>query len=375
MGTNDPASAGKSATGRLMSIDALRGFDMFWIAGGEEIVKAWAHWSGSPIANQIAEQFEHVEWEGFRFYDLIFPLFLFTVGIVLPFSLGKLRERGEPTSAIYWRILRRTVLLFVFGLIFNHIQNFNFPEMRWPGVLQRIALGYGFAALIYMNTRVRGQVLITAAILLGYWALLAFVPAPGSAAGDYTKFGNLPGYIDHRFLNKIFKEYYGYGDNEGILSTIPAVATALLGVLAGQWLRSSRPQRLKVLGLILAGLASLALGYAWSFRFPIIKNIWTSSFVLFAGGWSFLLLALFYLIIDVFQFRRWAYFFVVIGANAITIYLVQHFVDFDRISVFFFRGVAQLSGSLHLVVLAVGAVIARWVLLWFLYRKQIFLRV
>src|SRR5947209_6841293 len=130
MGTNDPASAKQSATGRLLSIDALRGFDMFWIVGGEEIIKAWAKWNGGSVAGWLSEQFEHVEWEGFRFYDLIFPLFLFLVGVVLPFSLGKLRERGEPTRAIYWRIIRRTVLLFVLGLLFNHIQNFNWTTMR-----------------------------------------------------------------------------------------------------------------------------------------------------------------------------------------------------------------------------------------------------
>src|SRR5205085_5997478 len=147
---------------------------------------------------------------------------------------------------------------------------------------------------------VRGQAVLTAALLLGYWALLAFVPAPGSAAGDYSLRGNLAGYVDSRYLpGKIPEKYYGYGDNEGLLSTIPAVATALLGALAGHWLRSGRPGARKALGLAVAGGVCLLLGWAWGTRFPIIKNLWTSSFALFAGGWSLLLLALFYGVIDV----------------------------------------------------------------------------
>ncbi len=385
VGTQNQAKAIPSPSERLLSLDALRGFDMFWIVGGDVLLKAVAHWANWPAKGWIDDQLEHVEWEGFHFYDLIFPLFLFLVGVVLPFSLGKLREQGAPRSRIYWRVARRTVLLFALGLVHNEFLQlgfykpplgFDFGAVRLAGVLQRIAICYGVAALIVLHTRPRGQAAVAAALLLGYWALLAFVPAPGSAAGDYSRYGNLAGYVDAHYLpGKILKAYYGYGDNEGFLSTIPAVATALLGALAGHWLRSGRPGAQKVLGLAAAGAACLLLGWAWGFWFPIIKNLWTSSFVLFAGGWSLLLLALFYGIIDVLRWRAWAFFFVVIGANAITIYLLPQAIDFARVGHFFLGGVERHAGAFAPVVAAMGVVAAEWLLLLYLYRRRLFLRV
>lgn len=385
MGTRDQAGATPPSSERLLSIDALRGFDMFWIVGGDTLVQALAHWGNWSVKDRIDDQLEHVEWAGFHFYDLIFPLFLFLVGVVLPFSLGKLQERGEPRWRIYARIARRTLLLFALGLLYNHFLQlafykpplgFDFSTVRIAGVLQRIAICYGVAALIVLHTRVRGQAIVTAVLLLGYWALLAFVAAPGGAAGDYSRYGNLAGYVDAHYLpGKIVKEYYGYGDNEGLLSTIPAVATALLGALAGQWLRSGRPGVQKVLGLAAAGGVCLLLGWAWGFGFPIVKNLWTSSFVLFAGGWSLLLLAFFYGVIDVLRFRAWAFFFVVIGANAITIYLLPHVIDFQKISHFFLGGVVKHVGTFGPVVAALGVLAAEWLVLLYLYRKRLFLRV
>jgi predicted acyltransferase len=388
MGTLEKGSAGKSSSERLVSIDALRGFDMFWIVGGEGLAEAIANWVGGPTKEFVHEQLTHADWDGFRFYDLIFPLFLFLVGVVLPFSLGKIRDRGETDAKVYWRVIRRTALLFFLGLAYYGFLQFNPPgQQRYVGVLQRIAICYFFAALIYLNTRLRGQVLILVAILVGYWGLLAFVAPPDSFAGDYSKEHNLTGWVDRHYLpGKIFKEYYGYGDNEGLLSTIPAIGTALLGVLAGEWLRSQRSKWLKLLGLLVAGAACLGLGYVWSrqvpvrYHFPIIKNIWTSSFVLWAGGWSFLLLALFYGIIDVLKFRAWSFFFVVIGMNAITIYMAEKILNFPSLSQFFLGGVAKFCGDhfgppIHEVVLAAGAVALAWLLLFHLYRHKIFLRV
>jgi predicted acyltransferase len=385
MGTLDQTGARPSVTERLLSIDALRGFDMLWIIGGDVLLKELAKAGNWSIKDQIDDQLEHVEWAGFHFYDLIFPLFLFLVGVVLPFSLGKLQERGEPRWRAYWRIVRRTVLLFALGLLYNGFLrlrfytpplHFDFGQVRIAGVLQRIAICYGVAALIVLHTRVRGQAAVVAAVLLGYWALLALVPVPGGAAGDFSMQGNLAGWVDRHFLpGKIVKEYYGYGDNEGLLSTLPAVATALLGALAGSWLRSGRSGPQKVLGLAAAGAGCLLLGWAWGFWFPIIKNIWTSSFVLFAGGWSLLLLALFYGIIDVLRWRAWAFFFVVIGANAITIYILPHIIDFKHISDFFLGGVARHAGAYGPAVTAAGILAAEWLLLLYLYRKRLFLRV
>jgi predicted acyltransferase len=386
VGTQDQASTTPPSPDRLLSIDALRGFDMFWIIGGDTLARALAHWADWPFKVLIDEQLEHAEWEGFHFYDLIFPLFLFLVGVVLPFSLGKLQGRGEPRSRTYWRVLRRTLLLFALGLVYNQFLQlgfytpplgFDFGGVRVAGVLQRIAICYGVAALVMLHTGVRGQVAATAALLLGYWALLALLPAPGSVAGDYSRYGNLAGYVDAHYLpGKILAAYYGYGDNEGLLSTIPAVGTALMGALAGHWLRSGGRSGLrKVMGLGGAGVVSLLLGWAWGLWFPIIKNLWTSSFVLFAGGWSLLLLALFYGVIDLLRWRAWTFFFVVIGANAITAYLLPHVIDFEKVGHFFFGGVERHAGAFGPVVAALGVLAAEWLLLLYLYRRRLFLRV
>lgn len=363
----------QSDRSRILSIDALRGFDMFWIIGGDSLAVAILTTSGWSAAAQLAEQFEHVDWQGFRFYDLIFPLFLFLVGCVLPFSLDKYRDQPK---AAYWRIVRRATLLVVLGLIGNNILQFDWGNLRIAGVLQRIGICYALAAILYLHARVRGQALAIAAILLGYWALLALFPVPGGSAGDYSKEGNLAGYVDRNFLpGKILKPYYGFGDNEGILSTIPAIATTLIGALAGQLLKSSLNAWSKAGWLALSGLACIAVGQAWGLTFPIVKNIWTSSFVLVAGGWSLLLLSLFYTILDVLKWRGWELFWVVIGMNAITIYVAQRFIDFSGMSKFFLAGIAGLCGDSSRTILLAGAIAAKWLFLYFLYRQKVFLRV
>lgn len=374
-----PATAPTPRSNRILSIDALRGFDMLCIVGGDRLVLAWAAWSGSATASNLARQFEHVDWEGFRFYDLIFPLFLFLVGAVLPFSLSKAAEQGK--GAVSRRIGRRVLLLFALGLLCNGVLQFDWQNLRITGVLQRIAICYGIAALIVMNTSLRSQVIAFAAILLGYWALLAGVAPPGGTAGDFTKEGNLAGWVDRHYLpGKILEPYYGFGDNEGLLSTIPAVATVLLGALSGAWLRSSRSPWEKTFGLAMAGGLALIVGQFWGQWFPIIKNLWTSSFVLVAGGWSLILLAAFYAVIDVLQWRRWAFVLVVVGVNAITIYVVPRFLDFDRMARFFLGGISTLAdrlipGDFLPVATAIGVLVAQWLFLLYLYKRRIFLRV
>lgn len=363
---------------RLVSIDALRGFDMFWIIGGDALARAIAAWSKSRGGDVVRQQLDHVPWEGFRFYDLIFPLFLFLVGVVLPFSLGKLQGQGR--WAEYQRIARRTALLFALGLLCNGVQKFEWENLRVTGVLQRIAICYAVAAVISLRASTRGLVVAVVAILLGYWGLMANVAAPGHSPGDYSIGGNLGGWVDRHYLpGKIMPAYYGHGDNEGLLSTIPAVATTLIGVLAGRWLRSDRPPWTKVAGLAAGALLGI-VGEAWGTRFPIIKNLWTSSFVLVAAGWSLLLLAVFYAVIDVLKFRRWAFVFVVIGVNAITIYMVPRFLDFAYLCRFFLAGVYRLaeeygSADLKLVVMAAAVLGAKWLFLLYLYRNRMFLRV
>jgi predicted acyltransferase len=367
-----PPTANPTSQGRVLAIDALRGFDMFWIIGGDAFFKVLLSLSGLAVAPALIHQLEHVPWEGFVFFDLIFPLFLFIVGCAIPFSMEKYRDNPR---AVYGRIIRRTLMLVLMGLIYNRIQDFRWDEMRWMGVLQRIGICYGAASLMYVRLSLRGLVITFVTILLGYWAIMAWIPVPGGVAGDFSAAGNLAGYLDRALLpGKIYEEYYGYGDNEGLLSTLPAVATALLGIFAGVWLKSSHAPSFKLLTLLGSGCVSLAIGMVWGGYFPIIKNLWTSSFVLVAGGWSLLLLGLFYLLIDVIGWRSWAWIWVVIGSNAITIYLLQEFVPFESIAEYFFGGLARLSAGYQALVLAGGALLVRWLLLAFLHRRKIFLR-
>ena len=364
---------------RIVSIDALRGFDMFWIMGADTLAAklvalvpaSLAGFSTAWIAG-LADQFEHAEWEGFRFYDLIFPLFLFLVGCSIPLSLGKL---DQDKRRMHGRILRRTLLLVLMGLLYNGIQNFDWAQLRWMGVLQRIGIGYGIAALLTVHLSTRGLLVVWLTILLGYWGILSWVPVPGGIAGDLSPAGNLSGYLDRTLLpGKILEKYYGYGDNEGLLSTIPAVATVLLGVGAGRWLQGTATHLQKASGLMAIGTLLVIAGNQWGNYFPVIKNLWTSSFVLVAGGWSLMLLSVFYGLIDGLGWKRWAWIWVAIGANAITIYLLQRIVPFYSISKFFFQGTANLAGDHGAILLLAGALACKCLLLAWLYNKRVFLR-
>jgi predicted acyltransferase len=358
--------------GRIMSIDALRGFDMFWIIGGGAFLANLAEVYSHPVTETIQRHLEHVEWEGFHFEDLIFPLFLFIVGVVLPFSFTRRLERGHSRRALYLHIIKRSAVLVLLGLIYNGLLRFDWANMRWPGVLQRIGICYFFAALIVMNTKWRTQAAVVAAVLIIYWLASVLIPVPNYGAADLTMEGCLSSYIDQKLIPG--ELYYGYGDNEGVISTFPATCTVLLGALAGHWLRSNRPQNRKAAALALAGLVSLIVGFLWSLVFPIIKIIWTSSYALVAAGFSLLLLALFYWIIDVKGYRKWAFFFIVIGMNPITIYFLQRFVDFNGIAEFFLAGLIEHADSLGPLILPLGVVLTKWLLLWFLYRHRIFFK-
>ena len=360
---------------RLLSIDALRGFDMLCIIGGTEVVAAAVSLVSPSTGAFLNQQFDHVTWEGFRFEDLIFPLFVFVVGAVLPFSLTRRLERGESRFALYRHVVLRALALVALGLLYNGIlkKDVDWSHQRYAGVLQRIGICYFFAAVAVMHLGDRGLAGLTAALLAGYWAMMRFIPA-GGYTGDYSMEHCLSSYVDQRWLPGAL--YYKLGDNEGILSHIPAVASATIGALAGRWLRRAEPGPWrKVGGLVAAGAGCLAAGWLWSFWFPIVKNIWTSSFVLWAGGWSLLLLALFYAAIDVLGRRRWAFFLVVIGANPITIYLLERVVDFDPVARFFVGHALKHVGRFEELLLFSAIVAIKWGILLLLYRKKIFLKV
>jgi len=351
---------------------------MFWIIGGEGIFHALAALTGWPIAVWASHQLEHVAWNGFVFYDMIFPLFLFIAGVAMPFSLGKRMERGEDKGKLMRHVVRRGLILVVLGIIYNNgLFRVPFEEMRFPSVLGRIGLAYMFAGLIFLNTRLRGQVLWFTGLLLGYWAAMMLIPVPGFGAGYLTMEGSLAGYIDRLLVPG--RLYLGVHDPEGLFSTIPAISTALLGGFAGYLLRhefAGVTMARKALYLAGAGLSCLALGLTWDLVFPINKNLWTSSFTLFAGGWSLLLLALFYLIIDVWEWKKWAFFFVVIGMNSITIYMAGSLIDFGYTTDFFLKGLLQpINPALAEIFWWIGFILVEWAFLYFLYRKKLFLRV
>jgi len=367
-----------AASARLCSLDALRGFDMFWITGGQKLVFALATVTGWPLFEWMNSQMHHVEWNGFAFYDMIFPLFLFLAGVSMPYSFAARTARGESRKKIYIHAVKRMLLLVVLGMLVNRILEMNPENLRFASVLGRIGIAWFLAAMIVLNAGIRWQVAWFWGLLLIYCLLMLLVPVPGFGAGDLSPEGNLAGYIDRLFLPGTM--YTEFNEPEGILSTIPSVSTALLGVFAGHLLRLER-QRItglhKALIILGAGLASLMLGLLWGTFFPINKSLWTSSFVLYAGGWSLMLLGLFYLVIDVWKIRRWAFFFVVIGMNSITIYVLQHrILRFDIIRDFFLKGIHDMSPvALQPFISSLGYIAVVWLFLWFLYRYRIFLKV
>ena len=347
---------------------------MFWIMGGDALFPALFALIGGAFFHSLSRQLEHSAWNGFTFYDLIFPLFLFIVGLSMQFALGRRLEKGESKTAIHGHILKRTLVLIVLGLVYNGLLNFHFQEQRYAGVLQRIGIAYCLAAVVYVNTAWRTQVAISVAILLAYWAAMTLIPVPGFGAGCLTPEGNLAAYIDQKLLPGSFC-CYTYGDNEGILSNLPAVVTALLCALAGTWIRSKAPSGKKVRGLLLSGIGLMAVARVWDPVFPINKLYWSSSYVLYSGGWSVLLFALFYWIIDVRGWKAWAFPFVVIGLNPITIYVVQGLFDFGIVVNIFVRGFADHLGGFKMPFLVLCVLVVKWLFLYHLYRQKIFLKV
>ena len=427
-----PVATGAPQARRLMAVDALRGFDMFWIIGADSLVRGLRKMRETELTSGLARQLEHADWEGFRFYDLIFPLFVFIVGVSLVFSLRKTIELEGRAGALK-RVFRRGLLLFIVGLFYSGGFSRLWPDIRLMGVLNRIALAYLFAGLLFCFFKPRALLGICVGLLAGYWALMTFVPirniqltrdniarlaaekgdeetaayfrdrrspnpsavkdSPAWAAtqklfygttervtGKFDRGLNLANHLDFQYLPGL--EYDTFFDPEGYLSTIPAVATCLLGVFAGLLLRNGGvPDQRKVMCLLGAGLAAVALGSLWSYQFPVIKKIWTSSYVLVAGGYSALLLGLFYWLIEMRQVRAWCQPFVWMGMNSITIYLASNILGGFRrlaerlaggdVKAFFEDRVA--AGLGEMMVSVVGLALAFW-LVHFLYRRKIFLR-
>jgi predicted acyltransferase len=425
-----PAPETPAPSQRLTSVDALRGFDMFWIIGADSLVYALHEMTRNKTTDALAYQLDHADWEGFRFYDLIFPLFVFLVGVSLVFSLGKTVERFGRPEALK-RVFRRSILLFVLGIFCYGGVASSWPDIRLVGVLQRIALAYCFAGLFFCFFKPRVLVGICAGLLLGYWALLALLPMrdielskshlatvaeqsgntnaaalfskkgtpikPGTPAwaaaeqmfysttnfvtGKYGKGYNVANHLDFQYLPG--RHWDTFWDPEGWLSTIPAIATCLLGTFAGLLLQSKKfCDKWKLIYLVSFGVGAVIVGWLWNIEFPVIKKIWTSSYVLVAGGYSALFLAAFYLVVDVWKYQKWAQPFVWIGMNAITIYVGENILGgFGKIANRFVGGNVQKYFDAHvaqgfgeLMSTIVGLLIAI-LFMRFLYKRKIFLRV
>lgn len=366
--------AGGAGTERLMSLDALRGFDMFWIVGAGDLVEAFHDLGEGGVAGFLANQLSHRKWEGFVFEDLIFPLFVFMMGVAAVYSLGKITGHTGRRAA-HLRLLRRTAVLFLLGVFYYGGLSHHFSEIRFLGVLQRIALCYGFAGLALLHLKPRGLAILLVALLVGYWGLLTFVPAPGQPVPSFEVEKNWANYIDRQYL--IGRLNDGSWDPEGLLSTLPAIGSALLGVLAGLFLKDQRftPEK-KALYLLLAGIGLTIAGYLWGLQFPIIKKIWTSTFVLVAGGYSCILLAAFYWIIDVRQWRRWTPPFIWIGTNALAIYFARGIIPFQKLAERLVGGDIQgFAGAYGELLVAVTSLTLLVLFARYLYQKKIFLRV
>jgi len=310
---------------RLLSLDAFRGATI----AGMLLVNNPGDWGN------IYRQLEHAPWSGWTFTDLIFPFFLWIVGVSMTFSIAKRIERGETKSTLLLHAIRRSVILFAlgmflggypFGLLFGH--QFSFATWRIPGVLQRIAVCYLIATVCYLYLSLRLQALVTIALLAGYWLLMALVNVPGFGTGIYAPVGNLCWYIDSHLLaghTWIYAPTPGF-DPEGFLSTIPAIVTTLFGIFAGKFLRSDRSQEEKTIGLFVAGNTFLLAGSIMDHWLPINKNMWTSSYAVFMAGMAMIVFAFCYWLIDVKGYRKGTAFFTIFGVNAIGIYFCSEFL-------------------------------------------------
>ncbi len=366
---------------RLLSIDALRGFDMFWILGAEGLFTALFLLTGWSVFNVAAKQMLHSQWHGFTAYDLIFPLFIFLSGVSIGLA-GKAMSSYSASIAKEKRrhAHKRLFMLVALGIIYNHGWGTGIPasfdEIRFVSVLGRIGVAWYVAAMLVWYTSIRTQWLVAGGILLGYWFLQSVVSLGGFGSGDFTATGALNAWFDQTLLpgisyqNKLI-------DPEGILSNLGSIVNALAGVFVGRQLKKYQAQPLVLLKqLLVSGLMLVAVGYTWGLVLPINKTLWTSSFVLVTCGFSTLLLALFYYLIDVLHIQRWAIFFAVIGTNSIVAYLATSLVNWHYTNQSIFGGVILgLPITVQPVMQVISLVLVQWLVLYWLYRRKIFIKV
>jgi predicted acyltransferase len=362
---------------RLLSLDALRGLTIAAMV----LVNNPGTWRA------VYPPLLHADWHGWTFTDIVFPFFVFIVGVAVPLALGPRVERSGRARTMA-RVVQRSAVIFALGIILNALPAFDWPTLRIPGVLQRIAVCYLVAGALFLLTSWRVQALAAAGLLVGYWIVMTTVPVPGYGAGDLSKAGSLAAYLDRTILGPHLWQAARVYDPEGILSTAPAVATALLGVLTGHWLRRGDGSGVTAARLALAGIACVGLGQAWSLWFPVNKALWTSSYATLMAGLALLALAACYWLVEVRGYRRWAVPFAALGVNALALFFLSTLVAKLLILVRVGAENATLHALLfnHLfapwaspvnasLAFAVVYVLVWWVMMWRLYRRNIQLRV
>ena len=354
---------------RLASLDALRGFDMFFITGGAGLLAALATLGGGD-GGWLAAQMSHVAWEGFHHHDTIFPLFLFLAGVSWPFSLASQREKGKSDGRIHLKILCRTAVLFALGMTLGGVLKFN-PHFRIPSVLGFIGISWGLSALIFMHVeKAWKRFAVIAGLVLGYFALLHF-------GGDYTKEGNIIRFFDLKLIPNHLLVTGGY-DPESLLSVPGGMIIALFGMMSGSLLRSEKLAPVKkVLTLFGASVGSLALAlfYLYAVNVPMVKALWTVSFDFAALTYSFAMLALFYTVIDVLGFKRWTVLFDPVGKNSILVYMCGNIGIWKAINVFFFGGLAEVCGDWNKAVSKLTFNLSALAVAWYFREKRVFLKV
>jgi len=364
---------------RLDSLDALRGFDMFFITGGSVLLAGLGTLLTGDKNCWLATQMTHVAWEGLHFFDVIFPLFLFITGVTFPFSTAKRLENGESKGKIALNVLRRATVLVILGALYENIQMLDWPHFRVWSVIGRIGVVWGVAAIVTLYCRPRTGVVVMLTSLIGWWLLLRFVPAPGSPAGADSigvQSACLGNWVDVHYLTTAHRF-------EGGLATLAMLPTAFFGIWAGQYLKLEREGLTptgKVVRMLAAAAGMIALGVVWSlpsWGLPIVKNIWTGSYALVAGGLSLVLLAIFHWLIDIRGLKAWSFCFRVIGVNAIAIYFVARFVPFKNIGLFFFGKLATVCAlpGWETFIGGLARCLFGWLFLLFLYRHKIFFKV
>jgi len=360
---------------RVVSLDALRGFAMFLIVGGGAMIQSYCRADVNGFTQVVLKQTHHAVWEGFTGWDLIMPLFMFIVGAAMPFSFAKRISLGHSKMKLFVHVAKRVIVLWVLGMaVQGNLLKYDLSQLHiYSNVLQAIAAGYLICSILVLNFSILVQVIATTGGLIGFWAIMSFVPFGGQVAGVIEPGNNIARYIEQICAGRFFLDVSTY---TWFFSSITFGATVMLGAFAGFLLKNNKLGKYtKFWCLILGGIVLTAGGIAWGMWLPIIKHIWTSSFVLFAGGLSYFMLAGFYLMIDVWGLKKWAFGFVVIGTNSIAAYVMAELFDFSLIGNIFVAGLERFVGPWYGLVESAGAFIALWLILFWMYRKKTFIKV